>query len=431
MSTIKRLQRLSGDIKPDWSQPAKDETISELRRRMEAIMARRHVSTSKPSPLLHGDPLSLKSLIRGDEVENDHGKFFLAHDLIHGSYRHGFQHLRGVSDLSMKAVSLLANNSDMMHFDYTNGLFLDTETTGLAGGTGTLPFLIGMGWFDRESFVIQQIFVRDFTEERASLSFLLDLLKTKRFLVTFNGKAFDIGLLSTRLIMNRFHDSLSGLAHLDLLHPSRRLLGHRTDNNRLVTLEETILGIRREGDLPGSEIPQRYFNWLRTRDARYMADVFEHNRLDVLSMVTLTIHLSELLHASHSIDVNEHHDLIAASRLLLDRGKIQEARGILEPLIYSGNLSVACESRKILSLIFKRAGLWDEAINVWEMMIADDPGNIFATEELAKWYEHKKRDFKKAHDLVYQVLRASRNMSGSERDSINHRLKRLQIRIGI
>ena len=431
MSTIKRLQRLTGDVKPDRMKPARNEVIGELRRRVETVMTRRSVTIPKPPAFFYNDYFSLTSLIRGEEVENDHGKFFLAHDLIHGSYCHGFRQLREISDLNMQALSLLANDPHIIHYDYTDGLFLDTETTGLAGGTGTLPFLIGLGWFEGESFIIRQLFVRDFKEERAALSFLLHLLKTKRFLVTYNGKAFDIGLLSTRLIMNRLHDQLSVLPNLDLLHPSRRLLCHRTDNSRLGTLEEAILGLKREGDLPGYEIPQRYFNWLKSRDARFMVSVFEHNRLDIISMVVLTIHLTKTLNGHHHDKYIDPYDLIAASRLLIDRGNISGALKILESFVESDDKNIAHESRKLLSLIYKRADHWDMAVKLWNRMIADDPADFFTTEELSKWYEHKKRNFEKAHLLVNQALCQAQNMTTLERESLNHRLKRLRIKLRI
>jgi len=431
MSTIKRLRRLTGDVKPDEIKPARGEVIGELRRRVEAVMARRSIAVSKSPAFFYNDHFSLKSLIQGEEVENDHGKFFIAHDLIHGSYRHGFRQLREISDLSMQALSLLSNDPHIMHYDYTDGLFLDTETTGLAGGTGTLPFLIGLGWFEGESFTIRQLFVRDFKEERAALNFLLHISKTKRFLVTYNGKAFDIGLLSTRLIMNRLHDHLSVLPNLDLLHPSRRLLCHRTDNSRLGTFEETVLGLKREGDLPGHEIPQRYFNWLKSRDARFMVDVFEHNRLDIISMVVLTIQLAETIAGRHHDKYIDPYDLIAASRLLIDRGNISGALNILVPFVECDDRNIAQECRKIMSLIYKRANRWDMAVKLWNIMIADDPADFFATEELSKWYEHKKHNFEKAHLLVNQALCQSQNMTALERESLNHRLKRLRIKLRI
>jgi uncharacterized protein YprB with RNaseH-like and TPR domain len=429
MNTTKRLQKLTGDLNSSLKDKNGNEIISDLRMRVEAVMSRRPAETPAPPPRIQKKRLSIESLIHGEEVENDSGKFYLAHKRVPVSYRHGFRNLQTISQLNMKMLSFLANHPDMDRFNYRDGLFLDTETTGLSGGTGTLPFLIGIGWFEEEHFVIKQIFVRDFKEERASLVFLLDVAKTKRFLVTFNGKAFDIGLLSTRLIMNRLHNPLTELPHLDLLHPSRRLLGHRTDNCRLVTLEESILGFRREGDLPGSEIPRRYFDWLKSRDARYIVDVFEHNRLDVISMVFLTIHLAETLDSRPDEGVIEPYDLIAASRLLLDRGDIPAAQRILEPLICSEKKNVARESRKILSLIFKRAGSYSDAIKLWEMMILDDPCDIFGTEELAKCYEHREHDSNKAFTLVHRALSHSSHINNLKRESLNHRLNRLRIRV--
>ncbi len=297
--------------------------------------------------------------------------------------------IREISDLDMNAVALLANIPELALFNCTDALFLDTETTGLAGGTGTLAFLIGLGWFENETFVTRQIFARDFSEERASLSFLLEMARDKGFIVTFNGKAFDVGLLSTRFVLNRLPDLLAGMPHLDLLHPSRRLLGHRLDNSRLMTLEKEILGIHRDGDIPGSEIPQRYFDWLRNRDARFMVDVFEHNRLDVISMAILTLHLAEMLKFDYDITTARHFDLLAVSRLFLDRGDSSGAMIILESLINLENSDVASEARRTLSLIYKRSGRWSDAVRIWESILMDDPGNYFAAEELAKWFEHK------------------------------------------
>ena len=134
-----------------------------------------------------------------------------------------------------------------------------------------------------------------FPKKSACLYFLLEIAREKSFLVTYNGKAFDVGLLSTRFILNRLPDGLTAMPNLDLLHPARRLFGHRLENNRLSTMEKDIIGFHRYGDIPGSEIPQRYFDWLRYRDPRLLADVFNHNRLDVISMAALSVHLAEIL----------------------------------------------------------------------------------------------------------------------------------------
>ena len=427
MSTINRLQRLTGDhsSKQKTSSPRADE-ISKLRTRIESIMSRRQVTTVAQPPVPYGSRLILKDVIEGDEVENVHGKFFIAHGFHPGASNFGSRHIKEISDLDMKAAALLANIPELASFNYADALFLDTETTGLSGGTGTLAFLIGLGWFEDGTFLTRQIFARDFSEERASLSFLLEMAMDKAFIVTFNGKAFDVSLLSTRFVLNRLPDHLAGMPHLDLLHPSRRLLGHRLDNSRLMTIEKEILGIHRDGDIPGSEIPQRYFNWLRHRDARFMVDVFEHNRLDVISMALLILHLAEMLKLDYDVTTAKHFDLLAASRLFLDRGDSSSAIRILESLIRLEYSDVSFQASRALSLIYKRSGRWSDAVRIWESILMDDPGNYFAVEELAKWFEHKCRDFKKAIDVVSKALNLPYLKTMAEKEALHHRLERLK-----
>ncbi|MCK7506667.1 MAG: ribonuclease H-like domain-containing protein [Desulfobacterales bacterium] len=238
---------------------------------------------------------------------------------MRGASLHGNRNIREAFDFDMSAAAMLANNPLISGYRSSDALFLDTETTGLAGGTGTMAFLIGLGWFEDGHFQVRQILARDFGEEKAALFYLKEIAGRKKFLVTFNGKAFDVNLLTTRFIMNRMQSDLAGLPHLDLLHPSRRILGHRLENCRLVTLESDILGVQREGDIPGWEIPQRYFDWLRHRDPRLLSDIFEHNRLDVISMATLTAHLVEILTAQSAAKYTHADDYLAAARLLLKR----------------------------------------------------------------------------------------------------------------
>ena len=178
------------------------------------------------------------------------------------------------------------------------------------GGTGTFPFLIGLGWFEAGSFVTCQLFARDFSEEGAMLRYLSELASGKQFLVTFNGRAYDLNLLATRFILNRCRDTLSAMPHIDLLHPSRRILAHRLENARLSTIETHVLGVERDGDVPGFEIPQRYFDWLRQRDGRLLEDVFTHNRLDVVSMASLLKYLTDLVEDSQEMEHSHHGDLL-------------------------------------------------------------------------------------------------------------------------
>ena len=428
MSVKKRLERLTGETKPDKKRPDREKEISELRRRIDIIMTRRPEPKVPPRAQFRGERVELGDVVRGEEVENACGRFYLSRNVVTASSYHGSRRIEELSSLDMEKTAILANEPELTGCHPTEGLFLDTETTGLSGGTGTIAFLIGVGWFDGDAFITEQIFARDFSEERAALAYLSDLAKDKRFLISFNGKSFDVGLLSARFIMNRLPDPLSGLPHLDLLHPSRRLLGHRLENSRLGTIEREVLGLRREGDIPGSEIPQRYFDWLRQRDGRLVGDIFEHNRLDVISMATLTVHLAELLGYEPEREDILHDDVLAAARLLIDRGYEKEAHRFLASLLSSENGDVANEAGRILSLFCKRKGDWTEAVRIWEKMVTEDGCHIFAVEELAKWCEHRKGDFDRALNLVKNILENAPYLSIAERDAFVYRFNRLKRR---
>jgi len=213
------------------------------------------------------------------------------------------------------------------------------------------------------------------------------------------------------------------MPQIDLLHPSRRIYSHRLENVRLVTLEASVLGVRRGQDVPGHEIPQRYFDWLRRRDGRLMADVFRHNRLDVISMASLLRHLTDLVEGRLSADPH-HGDLLSVAKLHHDRGNLASAVRILEPLSRSGQPGVARIARKSLSLIHKQANQWLDAVSLWEEMIALDPNDVFAAEELAKWYEHHAREFSRAAGIVRGILDGGR-LNEPDRLAMEHRLRRL------
>jgi uncharacterized protein YprB with RNaseH-like and TPR domain len=428
MGVIKRLQRLSGEDSQAMEKEARIEKIGELRRRIEAVMARR----PGQQRLVDVPPRSAVSLpshqdaLCGEERYNAYGTYFLSQKHHEGSHYHGFRSIREFSAPDMGMAALLTRSPQLADLGIADGLFLDVETTGLAGGTGTIAFLIGLGWFEGESFVTRQIFTRDFSEEKAALAFLLELSIEKRFLVTFNGKAFDVNLLATRFIMNRLSDTLSGIPHLDLLHPSRRLLGHRLENSRLMTIEKAIVGLRREGDIPGSEIPERYFSWLRNRDENLLIDVFEHNRLDVISMAALTYQLTKTLGSDPMAVQAQQRDLQAAAGLMIERRQLPEARRILENLIDADNRSVSRDARQMLSLLYKRLNLWEEATAIWATMLQEDPDDYFALEELAKWYEHRCRDIGCAIELVGNAISRCGCRSESGKDAFAHRLQRLK-----
>ena len=426
MSVTDRLKRLTGE-----KEDRKQEKVRELRRRIDAIMSRRPAGDIPRAPQSPFKAGKLEHAVAGEEMEREEGAFFLVRRSLSGTSFHGYRRVTDFASLDMKDAALLAGNRDMERYTPTDGLFLDTETTGLSGGTGTVAFLVGCGWFEDGNFVTEQIFMRDFREERAALSYLTELAKNREFLVTFNGKTFDIALLATRFVMNRLPDPLSDLPHLDLLHPSRRLVGHRLPNSRLGTIEEMVLKFYRDGDVPGSEIPQRYFDWLRYGDPRLMTEVFEHNRLDVISLAALALHLSSLIGPEDGREECVDGDVLAAARLMMDRGCTDTARGHLGSLLECcRERHVVQEARKTLSLIHKRNGNWDEAVALWESILVENPVDYFACEELAKWLEHRKRDYRQAADLVSCLLNAKGSTTPDETEALAYRLSRLYRKLG-
>jgi uncharacterized protein YprB with RNaseH-like and TPR domain len=428
MSVTKRLKRLTGETAEPRHPQSRTEQINDLRRRIEAIMNRRPAAGPVRQAATRKNVPPLEEHLTGEELASTYGKLFVSNAFHDENDRHGHRSIGEYAAVDMEAAAFLSGNNALADHRWSDGLFLDTETTGLAGGTGTVAFLIGLGWFEGRAFVTRQIFARDFSEEKACLAFLSDIVKQKRFLITFNGKAFDVGLLATRYIMNRLPDPLTGLPHLDLLHPARRLVGHRLENSRLATIEPHILGLYRENDVPGSEIPQRYFDWLRSRNPEILRDVFEHNRLDVISMAGLSLHLTELISDPPAPGTADHRDLLAAARLRALRADEEGTKRRLLFLIESDCHGVAPEAGRMLSLLYKRSGQGEKAAQIWERMIADDPGDVFAATELAKWHEHRTRNIGKALAVVTQILQRPRPLAADERGALEHRRRRLEER---
>jgi len=425
MSTRDRLKRLTGGTAPPEKE--KDDRLGDLRRRIDAILSRKRELPTPPRPAVTGGGRALEELLAGREERTPWGPFFSVEAVSGAETVHGCRPLGELADVSMERLSLLAGAPTLARFALQDGLFLDTETTGLSGGTGTMAFLVGAGWFDGKDFRTLQLFARDFGEERALLSFLKDLAEGRKFLVTFNGKVFDLGVLATRFILNRVSDPLASLPHLDLLHPSRRIFRHRLESCRLSSLEASVLRFQRKGDIPGWEIPQRYFDWLRRRDGQLVSDIFEHNRLDILSMAALVIHFSRLLEERGPGD-GEHPagDCLAAARLFHDRQRFPEARSVLEGII-AGNGEAAGEAKRRLSLLHKRNARWDEAARLWQEMVDENPENLFAVEELAKCLEHRVRNYGQARVLVERALARA---PWEARPALHRRLERLMRKEG-
>jgi uncharacterized protein YprB with RNaseH-like and TPR domain len=307
-------------------------------------------------------------------------------------------------------------------------VFLDTETTGLAGGTGTYAFLIGLGYVTDQGLVIEQYLMRDFDEEYPMLHSVMKTLKKFRVLITFNGKSFDWPLLESRLVYSRLGTITWEDAHLDLLHTSRRLWGQRLESCSLSSIEKSILSHVREDDIPGSQIPGIYFDYLENRNPDMMKRVIQHNEWDIAAMAALLLHVNSLY--QDPMGRGDAYELLGAAKELERNYKIQEAAACYQRCIQiSQKHSLTVEAKKRLAYLKKRYEGPEEAMDIWIDLIKEE-GNllIFPLIEMAKYLEHGKKDFQKALKCTDRAILLADARSGNSsklREELFARRRRL------
>ena len=206
-------------------------------------------------------------------------------------------------------------------------LFLDTETTGLSGGAGTVAFEIGVGWIEPRGMVIRQYVMRNYAQEADILREIAALAARADTLVTFNGKSFDLPLLESRMVMNRIRAHITDMPHLDLLHAARRVYKLRLGRCSLTALEEAVLGKARQDDLPGAQVPERYFTYLKTGEFALLEDVLRHNFDDVRSLAELTAVICSAYRRPEAL--RHEQDILGVGKTLLRAGA-HSRRGVLQ-----------------------------------------------------------------------------------------------------
>src|SRR6266851_5059659 len=290
-------------------------------------------------------------------------------------------------------------------------LFLDTETTGLAGGTGTYAFLVGIAWWDSGGLQVEQLMMRDFSEEHSLLMELAARIAERPVLVTFNGKSFDWPLLESRYLMTRSIRVPELAAHLDLLHPARAVWKLRLGSVRLVELERHVLdaprlGWRREDDVPSSLIPQFYFDYLRGGSPGPLAGVVRHNRMDLRGLAALFGKINSLLgeHACGRNDIDSL-DLFGLSRFLNRRGESRRAHSACAQALDLGlPAEFSARARRDLALLASRRGDHEQAAALWHELAADPQHGVLACEQLAIHFERRAKDLAKAAEFAQLAL---------------------------
>jgi uncharacterized protein YprB with RNaseH-like and TPR domain len=336
-------------------------------------------------------------------------------------------------------------------------LFLDTETTGLAGGTGTCAFLVGLAWWERGGLTIEQLFLRDYDEEHAVLLALAERMAERRVLVTYNGKTFDWPLLDTRFRLTRQIEPDPPRAHMDLLHPARQLWRLQLGTARLSEIERLVLGIERGPDILSDLIPQMYFDYLRGGSPEPLVPVFHHNQGDLAGLAALARHMARLAQSPERAEPLEQYGL---SRLLERGGERARARRVYEMAIEAGlPHALGLAARRRLARLARREGEHDVAHSLWQELAAldalprqrsrgpralrreIDPAEhrqmleaiLEACEQLAIHYEHRERNPKQAihwtrhaSDLLAEAEGIDTRFRRRWNDRLARRLTRLQ-----
>ena len=389
------------------------------------------VSFGKDKPLTAPakKKIPIESLVAGHEFDTIFGSIFSS------NHRYSDQHQHGVAPLkpftSFEVLCEWAQAPHLAQCDISEFIFLDTETTGLSGGTGTIPFMIGAARFNGDQFLLEQFFLRNPSEEKAQLAALSEFVDGGKAIVSYNGKSFDLPIINTRYILNRLSNPFDEMDHVDLLHITRRVWKRRLKQCNLGIIEKEILEFYRTNeDIPGYLVPEFYRNYILDGDASQIAGIFYHNEIDVVSLSALFTTLAAILEDPTSEKLSHAEDIYSIGRLMesLDR------EVLAEQLYASEHFNSANSQELILSLlsragIHKRSKNYASALPLWQQ--ACELGSGDAMLELAMYYEHTARDYQKALELTAQLIKQAQSRGEqAELSRLYQRKERLERKIG-
>lgn len=409
---------MSTDLSPD------------LRERLRRLGVVRGARLLPPSPRR---PVAIESVLPGHFYETPAGRCWLARTEYPAGHTHGRLPLQSFLALSPDVLAAVGGDPSLATVPLSRALFLDTETTGLSGGTGTMAFLVGLGFFEEDQFVVLQAFLRDPGDEPAMIAFLDEFLPRFRWLVTFNGRGFDVPILQNRFILARRPFPLDGVPHLDLLPLARRLWRERLVSCALTALERDVLGIiRDQADIPSGVIPLVYRDYLRTGDAREIPRILYHNRIDIMSMPVLAAYLGQVFADPEGVGLSGE-ELGALARWYRDAGR--DAETLLRAAVRRARPG-AGRTRWLteLAMVAKRRGEWGRSVEWWQQLALEAPDRVGPAVELAKVYEWHLDRPDLALGWAREAMRRAENLPpGPHREQeiaeIRHRLRRLERRI--
>ena len=374
---------------------------------------------------------TLEEVLPGRWQETPHGDAFVVEKRYPAEFLQGEIPLRPGAPLNV--IAAWAKEPALPSLPLETLAFIDTETTGLSGGAGTYTFLIGVGRFEEDEFRLAQFFMRDPAEEAAQLAALEAFLAPCEAVVSYNGKSFDMPHLKTRYTAHGWPTPLQDAAHVDLLHLARRIWRERLPSRTLGDIEFHILGFERtEEDVPGWQVADLFFEYLRSGDAQPLKSVFYHNDMDVISMAALLNRSSAML--AHPLSESLEHplEMLGIGKLFADLGQLEEAAQVISRALAHADLPAEAhwKGMKQLSFIHKKLGDLSQAMPLWEK--AAQEGQVYANVELAKVHEHKRKDYTEAlHWTLAAIETANQNeypqyLRAEWLPDLQHRLERLK-----
>ena len=363
----------------------------------------------------------------GDRIETAHGPMHLVDTFLEPAHHHGDTPVDRALTVDPNTVATLAIDPVFENVDFKRMLLIDTETTGLSGGTGTIPFLIGAAWFEDESLRIQQYVLTELGRESPMLHALKERIEWASCVVSYNGKSFDWPLLRSRFVMNRVKAPALP-PHLDLLHCSRRVFKRRMESVRLVNMEEQVLGMTRVDDIGGAEIPGVYTTFLRGGDPQPMQGVIEHNGNDLIALAALLGWLND--HFEDVVRADDPRDHLSYARVAERAGDPKRALAFATAAAAGGGQADCTVDAHLLAARVARRGGEAAQEGQEERALLDALAasgedtrdrQLFVRIELSKLYEHRLKNLSRA----WEHAAAARELGEDAR-----RVARLSKRIG-
>ncbi len=338
-------------------------------------------------------------------------------------------------DIKGDVLAWLSKDGEFENLDLSSALFIDLETTGLSGGTGIVPFLVGLGYYRDERFYVSQYFLGDLAEEERMIQELGQLFSEMGFqsVVSYNGKGFDIPLLETRFILHRQPFLLSELPHLDFLYSARSLWRHKHENCRLFHLAREVVGADRAEDIPSAEIPWRYFQYLNTGSFELIEPILYHNQEDILSLLGVVVAGAQIFSEKGEEGFVDAMDLYGAGKIMEKVGETEKSVQFFKKAL-DGQLSseVSLEAKKRISYHFKKNQDWESAVTVWKEMASSETASkdqLLSFRELAMYMEHKEKRYEDAKKIAEEGYVLSMGFSSYYEKDFAHRMERLNQKI--